>query len=175
MQLALDPPTCSEEWGQCPDVIGAHSCRRFDRHQGRHTCECGAKRNRSPKQKKKALLQPKRSTLSNRADRLLSEKVRARGRCEMVLGSEIPCDGPWQACHVIGRRYRSVRWLEENLRCGCRNHHVYWTHRPEGFVLAIQAEAPGLYERLWALAQQRWDKDIESVLSALQGLQQEEE
>jgi hypothetical protein len=121
---------------------------------------------------KRKTKKPKRSSLTRKADALASKVVRARGYCQMKLGLDTPCGGDWQCCHVIGRRYRSTRWDERNLLCGCRDHHVYWTHRPEGFVLAIQREHPGLYEELWSRAQQTWDKQypisaLEESLSAL--------
>lgn len=109
--------------------------------------------------------QPKRSTLSNRADRMWSALIRARGYCELPAPGG--CGGMWQGAHVIGRRHRGVRWNLENGLCLDRDCHVYWTHHPEGFVLAVQEKWPGRYERMWALAQQGWDKDIGAVLERL--------
>lgn len=109
-----------------------------------------------------------RTSLTREADRLVSLKVRARGHCELwLLKPELRCEGPLQACHVLSRRYRATRWLEENLLAGCRAHHVYFTHRPEAFYIAVEAVYPGLWVRLWEIAQTPWDRDIEGVLAGL--------
>lgn len=116
---------------------------------------------------------PKRSSLTRKADALASKIVRARGYCQLSeLRPDGQCGGDLQCCHIIGRRYRSTRWMMKNLLAGCRDCHVFWTHRPEGFVLAIQKRWPGLYEELWAAAQEPWDKQypipaLEESLSAL--------
>ena len=35
-----------------------------------------------------------------------------------------------QCAHVVSRRYMGVRWSPENAVTLCRNHHVFYTHRP---------------------------------------------
>jgi hypothetical protein len=65
------------------------------------------------------------------ADRLFSERVRARGRCEVKSWHpSIRCNGDLQTMHIISRRYRSIRWTFENALCGCAAHHRFYTDRP---------------------------------------------
>ncbi len=109
-----------------------------------------------------------RKSMTAEADRLVSRKVRARGHCELwLLNPEVRCEGDLQCCHIIGRRYRSTRWDENNLLAGCQGHHVWFTHRPEAWFLAIEAIFPGRYAELYERAQKQWDRDIESVLARL--------
>ncbi len=111
---------------------------------------------------------PSRTSQTREADRLFSLKVRARGHCELwLLNTNLRCEGNLQCCHIIGRRYRSTRWDEDNAFCGCQAHHTYFTHRPEAWFLAVEQIHPGLYGHLYNLAQQPWDKDLEAVLARL--------
>jgi hypothetical protein len=111
---------------------------------------------------------PNRKAQTKEADRLISLRVRERGHCELwLLNTSLRCAGDFQACHIVGRRYRSTRWDEDNLFCGCQAHHVWFTHRPEAFFLAIEEVYPGLYARLYRKAQEPWDRDLAGVLEKL--------
>jgi len=109
-----------------------------------------------------------RKSLSDEADRLFSLQVRARGHCELwILKPDLRCAGDHQCCHVLSRRYRSVRWSEDNAFCGCQAHHTWFTHNPHAFYLAVESAFPGLQERLWEQAQIPWDKSLAAVLDRL--------
>jgi len=66
---------------------------------------------------------------TTRKDREFSLAVRARGVCEIRLAKG--CRGtPDNCCHLISRRYRNVRWDEENAVAGCYPCHLYGTTHP---------------------------------------------
>ena len=65
-----------------------------------------------------------------RADTMFSRYIRDRdGRC-MGQGSGPACSGYLQCAHIISRRYRAIRWREENAMALCQAHHTFFTHRP---------------------------------------------
>lgn len=70
-----------------------------------------------------------RSSLSA-ADALFSKNVRARGLCWGQGRTKFDCKGNLQCAHIISRRYRAIRWDEDNAVALCAAHHLYWTHRP---------------------------------------------
>ena len=78
-----------------------------------------------------------RMNATKRADALFSKIVRSRGVCEARWDwTDFPCAGNLQCCHIISRRYRAIRWAEDNARCMCAAHHIYYTHRPLEWELA---------------------------------------
>lgn len=75
--------------------------------------------------------QASRKALTNKADRLFSERVRAIGFCQLAaLFPKIDCNGGLQCCHIVSRRYRALRWDSTNALSGCAAHHLYATHHP---------------------------------------------
>jgi hypothetical protein len=66
-----------------------------------------------------------------KADTLFSRSVRGKlgGRC-YAEGQMFECKGYIQCCHIISRRYRAVRWIEENAEPMCAAHHLWYTHHP---------------------------------------------
>ena len=84
------------------------------------------------------MTQKKRMAATKRADKLFSELIRSRGRCELaVMRPETKCAGPLQCCHVVSRSYRAVRWDEMNALAGCAAHHLWFTHHPLEWERAI--------------------------------------
>lgn len=87
------------------------------------------------------MTQKKGMNATKKADALFSAAVRARQRCEIgewgLPGP--PCSGVLQCCHIISRRYRAIRWDEDNALCGCQAHHTYYTHRPLEWEEACRA------------------------------------
>lgn len=68
---------------------------------------------------------------------------RARGACQAAGVDGRPCGGPLQWAHIISRSYRRVRWDADNCLCLCRDHHMFYTHRPiewEDFLLSLIGE-----------------------------------
>lgn len=72
---------------------------------------------------------PTKTSLTRRLDKLVSEKVRARGECAWCKKNE-----GLECCHIFSRRYRSVRWEWDNLLCLCHNHHFYSHSNPVLFA-----------------------------------------
>lgn len=167
--LALDPLACGEIWAD-----GAHSCVRDEKHQGVHRCDCGKTRRAAPKKKPRAK-KPTMKQLVKQADDLARDLCRSRGVCEMqVLRPELRCSELLQWCHIVRRRFYSVRWASDNCLAGCSAHHTYFSHNPEAWALALEKEWPGRYQELWERAQKPWkSKDIDAVISALQSLSEE--
>lgn len=66
---------------------------------------------------------PKRKTLTNKLDRIVSEIVRAGGQCECCKKKLDP--SRLNAHHVFTRTMRSVRWDLDNLICLCPSCHMF--------------------------------------------------
>ena len=117
---------------------------------------------------------PSRKTLSNKADRLWWRAIRSKGFCELAGLDQVQCGGPHQAAHIVGRRYRVTRWDLNNGLCLCRDHHVFYTHRPELWYVTMERIWPGRYHRLVQAAQGLWNKvypiaELEEALEAANG------
>lgn len=87
---------------------------------------------------------PKKAQL----DKLCSEIVRAKGKCENEL-----CKGKGQSrltwAHIIPRNYYQIRWRIDNAFCLCWSCHYYFTNHPiewEEFVIKMIGEKK--YRRL---------------------------
>lgn len=65
------------------------------------------------------------------ADRRFSLIVRSTGVCaaQGTLGG-VSCNGGLQCAHLISRRYRAVRWWEQNAVALCAAHHKFGTEHP---------------------------------------------
>jgi hypothetical protein len=65
-----------------------------------------------------------------KADKLFSAHIRSAGRCFARGQGPTECNGNLQCCHVMSRRYRAIRWNEDNAVCMCAAHHYYYTNKP---------------------------------------------
>lgn len=65
-----------------------------------------------------------RKKLSDKLDKLVSEKIRSIGRCERCGKTT-----NLQCCHIYGRSNKWLRWDMENLLCLCAGCHLFWWHR----------------------------------------------
>lgn len=72
----------------------------------------------------------KKSTLRNKADKLISLWVRRNGYCEIKGLDKVRCGGVVQDMHIVGRANTALRYLISNHLCGCQGHHVYYTYHP---------------------------------------------
>lgn len=63
-------------------------------------------------------------TLRNKLDKLCSEIVRARGRCEKCGKRD-----NLQCAHIFGRTYNNTRWDLDNLLCLCADCHINFAHK----------------------------------------------
>jgi 5-methylcytosine-specific restriction endonuclease McrA len=60
---------------------------------------------------------------TNKLDKIVSLKVRAKGFCQKCHGKE-----NLQAAHIHSRNARSTRWVLKNLLCLCSKCH-FWSHQ----------------------------------------------
>ncbi len=73
---------------------------------------------------------PSISYLTKKLDKLVAERVRARGACER-------CGNPrmLQCCHIYSRSNRAVRWdMTHNLLCLCAGCHFFAHKNPLEFA-----------------------------------------
>jgi hypothetical protein len=68
---------------------------------------------------------PTKTTLRRKLDKICSEIVRGRGRCEWCRSKE-----SLQCCHIFSRVYNNTRWDLDNLICLCATHHFYFHRNP---------------------------------------------
>jgi len=64
-----------------------------------------------------------RKTLTNKLDKICSQIVRARGKCQRCGKTS-----NLQAAHIVSRTYRVVRWHLGNILCLCAGCH-FWNHK----------------------------------------------
>lgn len=127
------------------------------------------------------MTKPSPKTLKNKADKLFSLIVRARGHCQRC--GRHPGEVTLQCAHILSRKYTATRWDEKNalsLCVGC--HHwghsnplewMLWLEEKFGlaYIKGLQEKArayPGRvkrvdYEHLVAELQTRWDEIEEAA------------
>lgn len=98
-----------------------------------------------------------------RADRLFSQRVRARGRCQRCGSTR-----NLQCAHIIARRYANTRCQDDNAWCLCAGCHRWLTDNPfEHVAFAWQTIGEARYRELLELAQSRKRVDWAAVCEAL--------
>jgi len=119
----------------------------------------------------------KRKTLINKLDKVVSQIVRARGKCE-YCGKVLP-PSKLNAHHFYSRSLRSVRWDLDNLFCLCPLHHTFSSKfsahlTPAYFVeWAKMTRGKEWYDRLWVKAstpKQYSDKELIELYERLKKL-----
>jgi 5-methylcytosine-specific restriction endonuclease McrA len=70
------------------------------------------------------LKKPTKKTLRNKLDKLCSEIVRKRGKCQRC-GKK----NNLQTAHIFGRTYSNTRWDLDNLLCLCPDCHINFAHK----------------------------------------------
>ncbi len=90
-------------------------------------------------------------TAKNKATKLHSELVRARGHCQNC-GESVP--SKLQAAHIVSRRYSRTRVRLDNAFCLCARCHMHFTEWPLEFHTFV-VEKIGIdgYMELKSLAQ----------------------
>lgn len=87
---------------------------------------------------------PTKTSLRRKLDKIVSEIVRKRGKCERCMSRQ-----NLQACHINSRKYNLTRWDLENLLCLCAKCHAHFHDHPHelgDFVKKIKGEE--VYEKL---------------------------
>ena len=67
----------------------------------------------------------KKTTLRNKLDRLCSEIVRSKGKCQKCGEKR-----NLQCCHIFSRKYNNTRWDLDNLLCLCAKCHFLFHAEP---------------------------------------------
>ena len=73
----------------------------------------------------------KRSTLTNKLDKLMSQVIRSRGSCAWCGNNKYEL---LQCCHIYSRSNRQVRWDRLNLLCLCAGCHFRAHKEPTEFT-----------------------------------------
>ena len=68
---------------------------------------------------------PSKTTIRNKLDKIVSEIVRSRGKCQRC-GSKLNL----QCCHIFSRKYNNTRWDLDNLLCLCAKDHFLFHAEP---------------------------------------------
>jgi len=67
---------------------------------------------------------PTKSSLKNKLDKIISEIVRSKGKCDRCGKTE-----NLQCAHIFGRTYLNTRWSLENLLALCPDCHINFAHK----------------------------------------------
>jgi len=94
---------------------------------------------------KKKIKKPSKTTLRNKADKLFSAKIRARGACQLC-GKK---DDTLQCAHIISRSNLHLRYNEKNALCLCAGDHLFWHRNPLSAIRWLQETYPDLYDYLF--------------------------
>lgn len=101
---------------------------------------------------------------------MTGELVRARGYCQAAGKDKVICKGNLQWCHIVGRANHRLRWEMWNALCMCQAHHLYYTHRPEEWLLDfIPTNFPDEWKLICEHRHEIWNKDIQQVIDEMTG------
>ena len=81
---------------------------------------------------RKLVKKTSRKSLVAKLDKLVSEQVRAFGKCERCGKKET-----LQTAHIYSRNYKHLRWDYENLLCLCSGCHFWWHLNPVEAILWV--------------------------------------
>jgi len=110
----------------------------------------------------------KRSTLKNKADKLMSLKVRSIGYCQARIFTKVKCGGSLQDCHIIGRANMRLRYDPANHLCLCGGHHVWFTNNPEAWRTFIELYWTSVWNYLLKHKEEKVKVDYEDVIARLE-------
>jgi hypothetical protein len=93
---------------------------------------------------------PSITYLTKKLDKIISEKVRNRGKCEMCGNTQT-----LQCCHIYSRSNRAVRWDELNLLCLCAGCHFFSHKNPLKFTAFVNQHLGDKVDELTRRSNQR--------------------
>ena len=103
---------------------------------------------------------------TNKLDKLVSLKVRSKGRCERCGRKDT-----LQPAHIVSRNNRTLRWDLNNIACLCAGCH-FWAHSdPLGFADFIKTKFPDKYKYIMKhkdTITKRSARDLKELCEALQ-------
>ena len=103
----------------------------------------------------------------NKADRLMSLRVRSLGFCQAASFTRVRCGGSLQDCHIIGRANRRLRYDPANHLCMCSGHHVWFTNNPEAWREFIEKEYGTNWRYIQSVRNEKVKPDYEKIISEL--------
>jgi len=71
------------------------------------------------------------------------------------------CGGPLQWCHIVRRGVKSIRYEPYNCLVMCRDHHAYYTPRPEEWMIFIESNFLSEYLEIKDTINRHVDANIE--------------
>ena len=92
----------------------------------------------------------KKSTLRNKADKLMSLYVRKLGYCQIRGLDTIRCSDQLNDMHIRTRGVTALRYDLINHLCGCSGHHVFYTNNPSKWDALIQKYFPERWAHIQA-------------------------
>lgn len=110
----------------------------------------------------------------DKATRLHSVIVRARGECQAQGYLDHVCIGPLECAHIIRRGYGHVRVELDNALCLCKSVHMHYTSEPIAWAKFVRHElGEPLYDRLRKKSLQTHKVDWLEQVEYLSGLARE--
>jgi 5-methylcytosine-specific restriction endonuclease McrA len=116
------------------------------------------------------MIKPSKKTISNKLDKICSEIIRSKGKCQRCGKRE-----NLQTAHIFGRTYHNTRWDLENLLCLCPDCHINFAHKCP--ILFTEFVRKLLGEEKYELLKEKHNQitkytteDLQTKLSVLQAL-----
>ena len=103
----------------------------------------------------------------NKASALCREYLKATvSECQVCgevawRGALMPCGGPLEWCHLVGRGERLVMHDPLNYIRMCKHHHYFFTNHPYMWTNTVERLWPGRWERINAIILEGWKPDYE--------------
>jgi len=108
----------------------------------------------------------KKTTLKNKADKLVSEIVRLSGQCERCGNTNY-----LQCAHIVGRNNHTLRFDLMNVLCLCAGCHRWGHDNPIFFSEWVKEKYPARFEYLMHNANQLTKRTLSDYEELCQGLQ----
>ena len=107
-----------------------------------------------------------KKTLKNKADKLFSQLIRSKGKCEWCGAKKT-----LQTAHIFSRRYLVTRWTPLNANCLCAKCHFKAHQKPVEYVEWLKEYlGKDVYEELRREAKTSIKKvDLEVIIKELKG------
>lgn len=106
-----------------------------------------------------------------KADKLFSQLIRSRGRCEFCGERDY---SKLQTAHIVSRRYSNTRVDPANAFCLCWKCHFQFTHNPFDWVdFVVSRIGREKYDAIYAKAQAgvgtkvRWEDEVARLQALL--------
>ena len=103
---------------------------------------------------------PSKSSLTRKLDKLISQIVHQRGKCQRCGSTET-----LQAAHIFSRQFRNTRWDEKNILLLCAKCHFWSHHEPTEFAEFVKKMLiPKEYAQLLVNKELIWDRTLKDMM-----------